>query len=518
MFELLQSLDLELRHFPIGLVLTICLVVALFLALRQRLSRRLGDWLAPRWLFVGEVALVGLTVVVSESILRFPFVQRQLDPDWVILIQHTARGAYWFLLGWLVVRALDLFFWNRLVDANGAGTKGGGATGLVRNLVAALIFLFFAGAMMRFVFDRPVIGTVVSSGIILAVLGLASQNLLADLFAGVALTLDSPYRTGDWIELPNGIVGRVIDITWRSTRLLSAQQSLYVVPNKVAAESVVHNYGLPDHTYAAVWQVMVGGELPPHLVRPLLRQALANTHGVLREPAPTIRLAEMAGPPHRYGVRVAFESYEAQWEAQEEFYLNLWSELSRAGIAPTAAHLEVGVAEEPEELPLSLAAELRRLPILQPLGDAEVETLARSAHRRYCRPGDLLLREGEQVEALTLITTGLVEMSKQMGGRLQWPLIQMGPGQMVGALPLLAALPAPFNARAVEACHLIELPRAAVERALAAHPELLDAIQEQVRAKEEELARTLNAAKSPLRRLLRQYMVQLVARKPAPSE
>ena len=213
-------------------------------------------------------------------------------------------------------------------------------------------------------------------------------------------------------------------------------------------------------------------------------------------------------------MRVAFESYDAQWEAQEEFYLNLWGELSRAGITPSAAHIELGAATTPqEELPTTLAEELRRLPILQPLGDEEVASLARSARRRYCRPGDVLMREGEAVEALTLISSGMVEMSKQMGARLQWPLLQMGAGQMVGALPLLTGLPAPFSARAVVPCHLIELPRSAVERVLAAHPELIEAIRETVRAKEEELTRHLGETKSPLRRLVQQYVARLLARK-----
>ncbi|HXF62245.1 MAG TPA: mechanosensitive ion channel family protein, partial [Caldilineaceae bacterium] len=377
MFEFLQSLDLELRNFPIGLVLTVVSLFGGLALLRRRIVRVAAPVLPPRWLFLVEALLLAAGVLLAEIVLRSPFVQQQLDPAWVSLIYHTALGLYWLLGAWLTVRGVDLFFWNDLF----ARAASGEVTGLVRNIGAALIYLFFFGAMMRFVFERPVIGVVISSGVVLVLLGLAANNLLVDLFAGLGLTLDTPYRVGDWIELPGGVVGRVVDMTWRSTRLLSANQSLYVVPNHMAAQSIIHNYGLPDRTFFAAWTVTVGSDLPPTLARPLLRQAIANTRGVLKTPAPTVRLAEAGDAPIRYTVRAAVESYEAQWEVREEFYLNLWAELGRAGIPAPTARLDLQAAppELQEPYPPTIAEELRTLPAVQRLDEGELAALARSA-------------------------------------------------------------------------------------------------------------------------------------------
>ena len=58
------------------------------------------------------------------------------------------------------------------------------------------------------------------------------KDLLADLINGISLSIERPYNIGDWIELENGTyLGKVIDIKWRTTRLISRNDSMIVIPN-----------------------------------------------------------------------------------------------------------------------------------------------------------------------------------------------------------------------------------------------------------------------------------------------
>ncbi|HXF63113.1 MAG TPA: cyclic nucleotide-binding domain-containing protein, partial [Caldilineaceae bacterium] len=129
--------------------------------------------------------------------------------------------------------------------------------------------------------------------------------------------------------------------------------------------------------------------------------------------------------------------------------------------------------------------------------------------RRTCRAGEVLLTEGEPAEALFVITVGRVALYKQLKGGLLWPLLTLEPGQWVGALPLLTGLPAPFTAKAAGACQLIELPRPAVERVIAAHPELIEMLRQTVQAHEEALAQRLDQQSGPLRQVIRRYLAAL---------
>ena len=77
------------------------------------------------------------------------------------------------------------------------------------------------------------IGKVLFQGTALigAVAGLAAQPVLGDFFSGIAITMNKPFEIGDWIELENGTVGVVADITPRHVVLKGLGTVDIIVPN-----------------------------------------------------------------------------------------------------------------------------------------------------------------------------------------------------------------------------------------------------------------------------------------------
>ena len=77
------------------------------------------------------------------------------------------------------------------------------------------------------------IGKVLFQGpaLIGAVAGLAAQPVLGDFFSGIAITMNKPFEIGDWIELENGTVGVVADITPRHVVLRGLGTVDIIVPN-----------------------------------------------------------------------------------------------------------------------------------------------------------------------------------------------------------------------------------------------------------------------------------------------
>ena len=84
-------------------------------------------------------------------------------------------------------------------------------------------------------------GWIASAGILGVAIGLAAQETLGNIMAGVALMVDGPYKLGDWLRLASGERGRVTDIGVRSTRLLTVDEVELVVPNSIMANSIVTN-------------------------------------------------------------------------------------------------------------------------------------------------------------------------------------------------------------------------------------------------------------------------------------
>ena len=119
---------------------------------------------------------------------------------------------------------------------------------LLRNALAVVLFLT-ATYMILVAWDIEVTGLVASAGIVGLALSFAAQDTLANLFAGVAILADRPYKLGDYIILDSGERGEVTHIGLRSTRLLTRDDVEVSIPNSVmgAAKIVNEASGVPDH-------------------------------------------------------------------------------------------------------------------------------------------------------------------------------------------------------------------------------------------------------------------------------
>lgn len=90
------------------------------------------------------------------------------------------------------------------------------------------------------------------------VLGLASQETLANLFAGIALQMDRPYHYGDYLRLPGGEVAIIRKIGMRSAKFEDMSHNTILISNSEFAKMRVTNLSLPDD----VSVVHVSAELP----------------------------------------------------------------------------------------------------------------------------------------------------------------------------------------------------------------------------------------------------------------
>ena len=88
-----------------------------------------------------------------------------------------------------------------------------------------------------------VVGLVTTSAVLTAVLGLAAQEPLKDLFAGLELQLDDIFQVGDFIEVDQQHRGVVVSVDWHDTCLRDMTGTLVAVPNTTVTEAVVRNFG-----------------------------------------------------------------------------------------------------------------------------------------------------------------------------------------------------------------------------------------------------------------------------------
>src|ERR1700723_313303 len=182
-----------------------------------------------RRLMAGPVllAIVGCTLFAAIPSIE-AWLHRAPDGAGALVLRHASGIWMWLALAWLAARSVDVLLRRVAVVSRG----GVPYPRLLTDLLSAALFAAAAMTILLLVFDQPATGLITVSSVLIAVIGFALRNVIGDLFSGIALGVEHPYRIGDWIETTQSS-GKVSEITWRSTRLVDRNGYLIIVPNGI---------------------------------------------------------------------------------------------------------------------------------------------------------------------------------------------------------------------------------------------------------------------------------------------
>ena len=324
------------------------------------------------------------------------------------------------------------------------------------------------------------------------------QNSLADLVAGVSISIERPFKIGDWVELDDGTLGEVVDINWRATHIKSWHNSLYILPNARISNARVHNYSRPEETYSCWIVVHIPSTVPPTLVRRVLLKAAVESEKVLIDPAPIIRVIEPGGS-YKYVVFVNFESYPSHYAGLDDLFMHVWVQCARHGIVPSAVTSEIimrkGVAEEIKgPSPDDLLAEVELFSEV----DEEIRQGLVSKIKVHAMPmGEEVVCQGDQGTSLYIISAGVVRVIIDTSdGGFTHEVAKLGAGQYFGEMSLLAHEPRAATVMAHTDCQLLEIDKESMKSVFDSHPELMQIMARIVterRLSNEELTKNLSA-------------------------
>ena len=113
-------------------------------------------------------------------------------------LPREAFGIIWWVLGaWLIKSLLDLVLRRTIFPDNDEPH----ARRLFADLAAMLIYVLAFFGMLGSVFHQPISTFLATSGVLAIILGLALQNTLGDVLAGLAINIERPFGAGDWIAV-----------------------------------------------------------------------------------------------------------------------------------------------------------------------------------------------------------------------------------------------------------------------------------------------------------------------------
>lgn len=141
-----------------------------------------------------------------------------------------------------------------------------------------------------------------SAGVVGIALGFAAKDSLSNLFAGIFIVADAPYKLGNFVVLDGEIRGAVTSIGFRSTRLLTLDDIEIIVPNSLIGNAqIVNESGGPNRQARVGITVECAYGSDADLVREVMLRCAEGAPHVTSIPAPLVRFSSFgaSGLVHR---------------------------------------------------------------------------------------------------------------------------------------------------------------------------------------------------------------------------
>lgn len=175
------------------------------------------------------------------------------------------------------------------------GSMRAGVPLLLVNIFSLLLSIIITVWGLSHIFGLDLGPLVATSAAFSIILGLALQDTLGNLFAGISLQIDKSYEIGDWLEVVQGIqraTGQVKEITWRSTILVGFSDEDITIPNRTMANAQISNFSPEGHPIvrSQIFRLPFGCDLEK--AKEALERAVVEISDIRGLPAPFAYIQE----------------------------------------------------------------------------------------------------------------------------------------------------------------------------------------------------------------------------------
>ena len=351
---------------------------------------------------------------------------------------------------------------------------------IVQDVIVIAVFAMAATLLL----DEKFLTT---SAVGAVVVGFALQDTLGNLFAGLAIQIERPFRVGQWIKVGE-FEGKVEEVTWRATKLLTKDGQFVVVPNSIASKDPILNYSEPMVPTRIMVDIGATYDVAPNAIRQALFEALDNAPLALRDPAPEVIFHEYGASSLNFKVYFWIDDYGRDYVARDQVLTNIWYTFRRRNIEiPYPIQVEYGREEADPRTPAhlaQLASRLGALDLFHGLDDGERARLADLCVEHVYGAGERIVRQGDSGDSMFVVLQGAVRVTLEPSGQ---EVAVTPAGGFFGEMSMLTGDPRTASVSAVEDAVLVEI-RAADFRELAVRrPALVEQVSAVVSARRQGL-------------------------------
>lgn len=215
---------------------------------------------------------------------------------------------------------------------------------LLVNIFSLLLSIILTLWTASHVFGVQLAPLLATSAAFSIILGLALQDTLGNLFAGIAMQVDKTFEIGDWVEVVSGptkTVGKVKELTWRSTILDGLYDEVVTIPNRNMAQAQVYNFSPKETPINRSVTFRMSHGVNPEKVKEVLENSIAGLSDIRGIPSPLAYISDSNENYVAFKLIFNIDNYGAQYVLCDKVYRRGFEALEANGLPMARPYLEI---------------------------------------------------------------------------------------------------------------------------------------------------------------------------------
>ena len=310
-------------------------------------------------------------------------------------------------------------------------------------------------------------GLITTSAFLTAVIGFAAQEPLKDIFGGLGLQFDHPFKEGDWIEIGDQR-GQVISLTLMNTYIRSGLDGCtLIIPNDTVAQAPLRKIQ-PLKPFGNCFEVGLDYSFPPSQAIELLLRVVRNHSKVLDQPAPNVWVKEFDDSAINYGIQVWHldQGDVMRLQIRGQLLEQIWYSLERIGQSipfpvrtltrKKESYSSFRPVDADDHQKTAWLSESQFFSVLSDLQIADLAPLTRCL--RFAK-GEIVIKQGESGDCCFHVIEGAVEVFQLDSQGIEHHLAELGKKELFGEMAVCTNEPRAATIRAIEETILLEIER-----------------------------------------------------------
>jgi branched-chain amino acid transport system substrate-binding protein len=419
--------------------------------------------------------LSAFVFMLSVEILMLNRLSGYLNTYHLSLIKMGFDIMWWLLPAFFINLAVNRFIWSPFKEKNKHS-----APRIIRHFFTFLIYLTAFIGIVAFVFEQEITKILATGGLFAMIIGFAVQMNISNLISGIAINLENPFRINDWVKIGNA-EGKVVDITWRSTRIKTAENCIFSIPNSMATESFIANFNYPDDINWLTVTAHIDPLADPQKVKKILIDAVLSATNILQAPEPYVIYQGLTEWASDYKVFFSIKDFENKHQELEDVWKRIWKHLEYAGIQT--------VIQE-QEFPLPVKEQIYfwdEMALFNLMKHDDREKILNQMTCHIFPPQKTIINEGDFGHSLYFIQEGVVTVQLRLDDDSLVEINRLGVGSFFGEMAFFSDHHRSASIVTLQKCEIYEVHENDFMPFITKYPkitELLTQIQMKRRAKQ----------------------------------